>query len=230
MDIDDILKELESDINLKRPKSVNSAKIKEDEYKKLVQIWISERMSPELLPYESELIETILKRLRSQVEIIELNSIELEKNDKDIKLKLLIIESEIERINFLVRSYLRLRLFKIDEYNLFINNSDQEMVKLSKNELNYMVNHFKTICQLYNDSFLKNVPEHLQLLDDESGGISMINKPDLDKMVFIKVINEIAEEITVGEDDKVELEKDFIYAIRYRSVKRYIDSKDIVLI
>lgn len=110
VDFDDILREFERDA---RPNESGQTRLKEDDLQELTQAWISERMSPELLDYKDSLIERILSRIREQVELIELNSIELQTQEKDIKLQLMIIESELDRVNFILRSYLRTRLSKV---------------------------------------------------------------------------------------------------------------------
>lgn len=117
VDFDDILREFERDA---RPNEANQTKLKEEDLQELTQAWISERMSPELLEYKDSLIERMLSRIREQVELIELNSIELQTQEKDIKLQLMIIESELDRVNFILRSYLRTRLSKVCTLKLLL--------------------------------------------------------------------------------------------------------------
>lgn len=110
LDIDDILRDFEREV---RPKSAGEAQRKQQDLQELTQSWISERMSPELLEYKGELLDRVLQRVRGQIEFIETNSIELQKQEKDIKLQLMVVETELDRVNFLLRSYLRARLSKV---------------------------------------------------------------------------------------------------------------------
>lgn len=229
MDINDILKDLERNVTDGRSSKANQTQQKQEEYQQFVQAWISERTAPELLPYQQQLIDSILKRLREQIEIIELNSIELESSDADIKLKLLIIENEIERVNFLVRSYLRCRLSKIDKFSIYINNNLDEMEKLSHNELKYMNQHFKILLELYSHSFLDRLPEHLRSLDDTSGGISMISEPNFNKFVFIRVVSDKARPVRFG-DHEIVLDKDDVHTVQYKFIKIQLEDGDVVLI
>jgi GINS complex subunit 4 len=69
MDVDDIISNLRDDRNLhstSRPQS--SAK---DDISKLKQLWIVERMSPEIMQFQSGLLDRIMERVRDQVWIIE---------------------------------------------------------------------------------------------------------------------------------------------------------------
>lgn len=202
---------------------------KQSDFERLTQAWISERTAPELLPYQETLLSNILDRLREQIEVIEMNSIELETQDQDIKLKLLIIENEIERVNFLVRLYLRCRLSKIDQFSLYINKNPAEQAKLSSSELAYMTKHMRLLLDLYTASFLKELPEHLRALDEASGDNSMITEPDLNKFVFVRVVSESARPIRFKEHE-IELEKDDIHTIQYKYVKSHIKRGEVVLI
>ncbi|CCH43448.1 DNA replication complex GINS protein [Wickerhamomyces ciferrii] len=211
---DDILRDFERD---SRPNEANITKLKEDDIQELTQAWISERMSPELLDYKDSLIERLLSRIREQVEYIELNSIELQTQEKDIKLQLMIIESELDRVNFILRSYLRTR-------------NDEDIVKrLSEHETAYMEKHFASLIQLYNSLFLSQLPQHLQALDDTSGGQSMIEEPNFQKPVFLKVLEDIPQNIAIG-DEEIELTKGNIYLIRYSAIQKYVHSGDVALI
>lgn len=228
MDINDILKDFENQTRQSTSSETFENQLRLQDYEQLQRAWVSERSSPELLPYEKEMLERVLRRLREKVEFIEYNSIELEKI-KDVKLKLMIVESEVERINFLVRSYLRTRLLKIDKFTTFIHNTDDELKKLNPNEITYMERHFEILADLYNKLFLLKLPESLHSLDDNSGGLNMVTEPNLDLPVFFKVKGDTNEVISIGQE-QVELTKNSIYVMRYSSVQHLLKSNDIDLI
>lgn len=69
---------------------------------------------------------------------IEENTIDMRPEEKDLKLKLLIVESELERVKFLIRGYLRMRLSKIDKYTLYIQQNEGLLKRLSTEEVQYM--------------------------------------------------------------------------------------------
>jgi GINS complex subunit 4 len=226
MDFNDILQEFDRET---RPFKYNASESKRSDLDELIHAWISERMSPELLDYKELLIERILSRIRAQVEFIEMNSIELQTGEKDIKLQLMVIESELDRVNFILRSYLRTRLCKVDAYTIHIRNSEELVQRLSPDETHYMENHFRALVELYNALFLAQLPEQLQALDDTGGGISMIEEPDLEKPVFIKVVGDVLESIVIG-DEKIDLVQGSIYLIRYSAVQSYVHGGDVLLI
>lgn len=226
MDFDDILQEFERD---SRPSKFNAVSLKRSDLQELTHAWTSERMSPELLDYKDQLISRVLGRIRTQIEFIETNSIELQLGEKDIKLQLMVVESELDRVNFMLRSYLRARLYKIDKHVVFIRNSEEVAQRLSAEETEYMETHFRALVELYNSLFLSQLPEQLQALDDTGGGISMIEEPDLNRPVFVKVVGELLQPVMVQEEE-IDLVAGSIYLIRYSAVQGYVYSGDVLLI
>lgn len=135
-EIDDIINNLQDD-NVQVSSSTGGS-TKGSDYKKLKIAWISERMAPNILPFEHALIERVMERIRDHLLFIEENTLMLAEK-KDMKMKLLIVESELERVKFILRGYLRERLSKIDKYTVYIQkNADSELFKLSESEKSYM--------------------------------------------------------------------------------------------
>lgn len=245
-DISDILREFEYSKSVDEAgigKSKSSGSWKEGTiYQQLVATMVNERMAPELLPYQYELVDEVLKRVSNQ-QMFLLDSHEYGDSNmesglisNDFKLQLMIIETDLERVNYLVRLYLRTRLAKIDKHAIYyINkllNEDTSVQPsfMSDKERDYAHQHFKIMTQLYNNCFLKKFPKFLMLLDDTSGGQSMIEEPDVNRHVFIKVITKEPIVISVGIDEELELVEGGVYVVKYFLVKRYIEMGDIVLI
>lgn len=227
MEVDDILRDFEAD-SAKPARANISAR--------LTQAMLNERMAPEILPYEHELMQETLTQIENQQQYL-LDCHEYGDSNADLglvsgdfKLQLMIIETDIERLNFLVRVYLRARLAKLDDYNLYYINLtlDEDNKILSQAELEYLRGHFKILTNLYNNSFLKKMPEFLTLLDDTSGGQSMITAPDTNELVFVRIGGRDLTVSTLEED--FELVARGIYVVRYSLIARYIQLGDIDLI
>lgn len=241
LDIDDILQEFDES-NVRSKSSKYGIRSSENIYDQLVAAMLNERMSPDILPYKHELLKEVLTQLSNQQQYL-LDSHEYGDSNVesgivtgDFKLQLMIIETDIERLNYLVRLYLRTRLAKIDKFTIhYINetsndDSTNDRSLLSPEETEYMHKHFKILTQLYNNSFLKKMPHFLTLLDDTSGGQSMISVPDINQPVFIKVITKFPIIINLDEDEDLELVENGIYVVKYSLIKKYIEIGDIVLI
>lgn len=239
MNIDDILDEFQQQATAP-PKGFRSDRNISNE---LLTAMLNERMAPELLPYKHNLMDEVLRQLSNQQQYL-LDSHEYGDSNvdsgmlsTDFKLQLMIIETDIERLTYMLRLYLRTRLQKVDNFTIYYMNEtaedsqhpDQPSI-LSTEESEYMHKHFKILTQLYNNSFLKKLPQFLTLLDDEAGNQSMVTKPDLELPVFIKVKSDVPIIISLGSDEELELAKGGIYVVKYRFVKKYIEMDDIELI
>lgn len=91
-----------------------------------------------------------------------------------------------------------------------------------------MIQHHNLLLRLYNTQFMNRLPEQLRDLNDKSD-ISMVEKPDLRKTVFIRVLQDIPESVQAG-NEAVLLEKYGIYALRYSSIRKHVRSGAVVLI
>lgn len=186
----------------------------------LTQAWVSERTSPELLPYNETLIDTTNSRLRAQIEMVE----ETEVIDAKTNFRMVVIQTELERVKFLLRSYLRTRLSKIDKYALHCLRNPEIMTRLSSLERQYAEKHQGLLERHYQLTFLKDFPDsgNLRKLDDgAAAGLSMIDTPDLKSSVFCKVIRPIEESIRLG-PEKIDLEVGNIALLRYEAIRQYI--------
>ena len=123
MDIDDILA------------SVDSRAVPQEtqDLHELTRSWVTERSAPEILPWPAALLDRVLDCVRKQVmrlgvPALPLNAgadisttypkielVEDETGDPDPKanFRLIIIQTELERFKFLVRSFLRTRIAKV---------------------------------------------------------------------------------------------------------------------
>lgn len=78
----------------------------------LMRHWMGERLAPDLLPWQGELVGEILEMLQSQNEI----ATQLQSNEnttEDEHFAVMLVQIEVERIKFVLKSYLRTRLQKV---------------------------------------------------------------------------------------------------------------------
>ena len=76
----------------------------------LTRAWINERSCPDLLPYPTDLIQRCTDAVRGQIDVIEEKTGAM---DPASNFTLVILQTELERIKFLIRSYLRARIAKV---------------------------------------------------------------------------------------------------------------------
>ena len=145
--------------------------------------------------------------------------------------RLVIVQTELERIKYIIRSYLRARLFKIDKHLQYIFDNPIQSSRLSHDERDYATKHLALIDRHYHHAFLRDLPDNLQRTNDATGGISMIEEPDLDRAVFCKVVKQpVNPMLDLGNDESISLTMDSIYMVRYSVVRELIMDGSIELI
>ena len=95
---------------------------------------INERMAPELLPYKQDLMSTVLTMMSNQQQyLLESHEYGDMNGDSgvlsgDFKLQLMIIETDLERLNYIVRLYIRTRLSKLNKFTIFTSMKAVKMI------------------------------------------------------------------------------------------------------
>lgn len=95
----------------------------------LTRAWVNERTAPELLPYPADLVDRTMERVAKQVRFtslarfrrlmliiaLKIEAIETMNAtaDPSANFRLVIVQTELERFKFLVRSLLRARMAKV---------------------------------------------------------------------------------------------------------------------
>ncbi|KAI9838518.1 MAG: GINS complex subunit [Sclerophora amabilis] len=232
MDIDDILTtithENHDDDDGPSSTGANGTASAERDLQDLTRAWVAERVGPEILPFREGVVGRVVERLRGQVEQVEMQTGNM---DPKTNFRLIIIQTEVERVKFLVRSYLRARIAKIDKYALHILRTPALRSCLSPPELQYLTQHQALLHHHYLSSFLHSFPDKLRRLDDTAGGISMIEQPDLDVAVFCRVLRDVQDPVVIqGTDTVFELRRGGVHVVRYSAVRDAILRGDVELI
>jgi GINS complex subunit 4 len=162
--------------------------------------------------------------------------------DPKTNFKLIIIQTELERFKFLVRSFLRARIKKvcinsrfqlltlmyrqIDSHPLHVQaehtaSLDTSQPLLSPSEHQYLTSHQLLLSTHYSSSFLSQFPASLQRLDDTAGGISMVDKPDEDNAVFVRALRDVGEIIVEGTDRRFEMKRGDVWVVRWSAVRKW---------
>jgi len=220
MDIDDILQEFDAG------GTVHDAS---KDIQNLTTAWIAERSAPEIMPFQAALVDRLTERIRQQIELVEMETGNL---DPTSNFRLILVQTELERVKYLVRAYLRIRMHKIDKYSFHILSNASVRSKLAPSEVSYLKSHLALLNNHFLSSFLRNFPEQLRRLDDTAGGISMVEEPDMDSAVFCRVVREVQNAVVriPGTDTEFELAKGDVYVVRYSAVREFVVSGDVELI
>ncbi|KAF7594221.1 GINS complex subunit, partial [Aspergillus hancockii] len=213
MDIDDIL----ATVDRKDASNPESAAL---DHQLLTRFWVAERGVSELLPWPGALMDRMMGRVRKQIETIEdlaasssdptPTTTNTYNNNPTLNLKLSILQTDLSRTQYLLRSTLRQRLAKITKNSMYYllrispqdtpasqNTQPQQPTDsipdlsdvtdpspLSAQELAFLHAHQTLLAGHFGASFLGSFPPQLRRLDDNAGGTSMVQGPDGREVVF----------------------------------------------
>ncbi|KAF5638320.1 DNA replication complex GINS SLD5 [Fusarium tjaetaba] len=221
MDIDDILRQVD-------PTSHRIPSETRD-LQALTRLWVAERSAPELLEWPTDgLFERVNARIKSQIEKVEDMTGDM---DPKTNFALIVIQTELERYKFLVRSFLRARIAKIDKHTLHYLSIQELRDRMSPTEAAYATRHQALLHNHYLSSFLGSFPQQLQNLNDTAGNISMIDSPDLDMAVFVRMLRD-KDVYGKGTDGDITLpaKNGDVLILRWSSAKHMVDVGDAELV
>ncbi|RNA08804.1 DNA replication complex GINS SLD5 [Brachionus plicatilis] len=196
---------------------------------KLQQSWLNEKFSPELLEHKTPVVECIIE----QIKHMENNIRSAKKGD----FRIAIHKLELDRIKYMLYSYLRIRIKKIEQFASSILEEDVRRhsnirSKLSAEEFAYASEYLKNVRAHLTSSVLEHLPSNLQDLNE---AVATVPRPDMDKFVFLKTMDSIKgiliDDMTNdGRNEIIDMDKDDLYIMRYNPIKSYVNSGEIQLI
>mmetsp|Transcript_78062 Transcript_78062/g.135376 ORF Transcript_78062/g.135376 Transcript_78062/m.135376 type:complete len:238 (-) Transcript_78062:70-783(-) len=160
-----------------------------EQVEQLFTRWKNEKYAPEILPFDSRLVEDMVEALefvREQLEDEKAEN-EIDPNDPDYCLR----EKEYERMKYIISDYLRIRLWKIQHW-------PQHYLEPQHND--FLSDAERTFLQEYWDSkkgfldvrLLKGLPEAKRNLDDiVDGYLDMVRRPNLEKHIYVRITGDL---------------------------------------
>ncbi|EZF94124.1 hypothetical protein H113_05063, partial [Trichophyton rubrum MR1459] len=161
-------------------------------------------------------------------------------NKPTLNLRLSIMQSDLARTQYIIRSILRQRLSKLIKYSIYylrisMNQEIQTPARtdaaslLSEKELQFLRGHQSLLTTHYNASFLSTFPPNLKRLDDNVGGTNMVVAPENKEVVFVRCLSDesrIVIPASEGEDGIAGLERyggsmvrGEVWVVRWEGVK-----------
>ncbi|GFO37980.1 DNA replication complex gins protein sld5 [Plakobranchus ocellatus] len=195
---------------------------------KLEEAWMNEKFSPELLPVKSNLVECMLAQINAMETNIE--------NAKKADLRISIHRMEIDRIRFVVSSYLRHRLAKIEKFTSHVlqeeeKRRDTDAPLLSDAELEFAKGYEANLKSHLASTALRHMPTNAATFNDKE----MAVLPDLNSYVFLRV-NETTENVLVEEatvdvgEEIMDFEKGDQHIMMYKPISSLVESGAVSLI
>ncbi|KAJ2475558.1 GINS complex subunit, partial [Coemansia sp. RSA 2320] len=186
----------------------------DDDLSVLMRAWVNERSSPEILEYEGAAMENLMELVDFQTQKMATQPSALGN----------ILKMDADRVKYLVRSYLRTRLSKIEEHARHYIKDVQYRERLSQNELEYAKGYVELEERHARRSFLDQLPPHLRGLDDVTAdGLEMVSKPDLEAAVFCRVRSTVGEFQFEASEAPIVMKRNNIFITRYSIIRNLLE-------
>lgn len=189
------------------------------------QLLSQEKMAPELLPYQHQLMEHICGRINQQDREINAgaqNSGGGSTVSADGRFYLNILRMELERVKYLVKAYLRARILKIEKHLLFIVEKDQASL-LSDAEADYAWQLYESRKEHFKGEFFDKISKRLNTMQDgQDMQDSMITKPNPQAFVFVRFFIKKHVHQVFGYID-IEIKEDCIYYLPFEQIREFLE-------
>ena len=139
-------------------------------------------------------------------------------------------QMEIDRIKYLLASYLRTRLFKIEQLAAYVLQNQEARERLSAEEVVYAQKYLECVHGHFKACVLDQLPEMFQGLFEQGADTDMIPKPNMNKFVFSRAEREIGSVDMDEARTAAYFRKGDIYALRYQPVSGTVGDGDLSLI
>ncbi|KAJ8767504.1 hypothetical protein K2173_017548 [Erythroxylum novogranatense] len=186
----------------------------------LKRAWRNEKAAPEILQYETALIQ----RIKEQIQLAEQN-VEIFESNGIGSLTVSLYQMDLDRSQFLLRSYLRIRLQKIEKYLFHILKTDDQLNRLSRQEQVFARRCTDDLGSHLDETVLSRLPDNYQSVLKQSVTSEeddMVPAPRLDTFVVCK-----ARQYLSGLDfepeystEIAELESDLLTFACYKFIKK----------
>ncbi|ETV80019.1 hypothetical protein, variant 1 [Aphanomyces astaci] len=187
--------------------------------------WANELNAPELLTFQTDLISDMVEQVQNQQSYVDEMSADVATLTEERSFTNKLYQMEIDRIKYMLASYLRLRLMKIERHTRHVLHASMD--KLSPGEVDY-AHSYKDLYESHcRDLLLSKLPPDHQQLDEPH----MIDHPDLDTFVFCQSNQDIGNvQIDDRGSEHVNARKDDRHVLRYRVVSSLVEEGKVKLL
>ncbi|KAH0580515.1 hypothetical protein H2248_002009 [Termitomyces sp. 'cryptogamus'] len=195
----------------------------------LIRHWINERNCLDILPAQEELLVNILDHIRRQSQTVQLLR-EDASTSEDEHVRIMLAQTEMERVKFIVRSYVRTRHYKIDKYARFITTNAEIQTRLTTGELDHARRYANILDRHLYKCVLQSLPPSQAHLDDSIPFVpSMITQPDKTRPVFVHALRDCPP-IRLPDGTALEMRKNHISLVPYYVIEQLVARGEVELV
>ncbi|GAA95619.1 uncharacterized protein L969DRAFT_85312 [Mixia osmundae IAM 14324] len=196
----------------------------ESQIETLRRHWQNERMAPEVLPHQEDLVDSLLEQIEQQTDAVNLLK-DGDSTSEELHFQLMLVQTDMERVKWLLQSYLRTRMDKIERFAQYLLADAEAKAKLTSLESEYLTRYQRMVDKLMVNSFVKGLPERLQALDTEE----MVELPDM-RSGIICMVRRACGPIQLPSGEELDLEPESIHLLQYHAIRPLLLRGDIRLV
>ncbi|TDH70201.1 hypothetical protein CCR75_002224 [Bremia lactucae] len=197
-----------------------------EDIQRMRTLWVNEMNAPEILPYDEEMVTEMLEQIRNQQEYVDSVYEDRTQRTEEKSFVNKLYQMEIDRLRYMVTSYLRTRLHKIEEFAFYILKDSVQTQRLSAKERNFAQQYVMLYETHMCDVALGKFADENRTLTAEG----MVATPDLDTFVFCQGKEAGGVQCDDKGGDFVQVTSADRYVLRYRSVQNHVQAGKIDLI
>jgi len=227
--------ELDSDVPMLGPTNNDGSRyflqpeVAETALQKLMRHWMNERHAPDILPAQEVLLGELLDHIRKQSDTVQLLREDPTSSEEE-HIRIMLAQTEVERVKFIVRSYMRTRLYKIERYARYITTNADVQSRISTAEREHASRHANITDRHFHYSVLQSLPATQAALDDSPIFVPpMITEPDKTRPVFVHAV-ETCPPVRLPDGTSMMMEKGHISLIPYYVVEQLVARGDVELV
>ncbi|KZT00006.1 GINS complex, Sld5 component [Laetiporus sulphureus 93-53] len=202
----------------------------ETQLQQLIRHWMNEQHAPDILPGQEMLLGRILDHVKKQSDDVQLLRADPDSSE-DEHFRIMLVQTEIERVKFVVRSYIRTRLHKIEKYAKWISKTPEVQERLSKAELKHARRYARLLEYHLTQSVLQSLPPEQRSLEDDVPFIMppMTPEPDGMRPVFVHA-RQTCPPVRLPDGTAITMEKGRISLTPYNVIEQLLARGEVELI
>ncbi|TMW69475.1 hypothetical protein Poli38472_001631 [Pythium oligandrum] len=198
-----------------------------EDVERMQTLWLNEINAPEILPYDDEMVAEMLDQIKNQQEYVDSVSEDKAALTEERAFINKLYQMEIDRLKYMVSSYLRTRLRKTEKFAQHILNDPVLTQRLSQKEIQFAKQYVMLFDNHVSELALARFPDEHRSLTAEG----MVVEPDLDSFVFCESKESLGQ--LQCDDNGVEyisMHQGDRHVVRYRSVKNHVEEGQVGLL
>ncbi|KDO71967.1 hypothetical protein CISIN_1g027653mg [Citrus sinensis] len=179
--------------------------------------WRNEKAAPEILQFQAPLV----KRAKEQIQLMEETVEEYEESGMD-PLTVSLYQMDLDRAHFLLRSYLRVRLQKLEKYMFYIWKNESLWSRLSDPEKMFVQRCIDDMEKHLEETVLSKLPDNYQSVRRQSvisEEDDMVPEPQLDTFIACKARNRFVSLRLADSERPLEMERHDVSFVLYKVIE-----------